>query len=323
MESQPPPAYSETPPRQNGFTSFSKYTVSTSHLWNHSSVQEIKPHNLERRWAKWIFPGIYSIFVLIALLVVTLGSTSTACKDVYLVRFGVGYTQFVKPGRDAEGRNSSQLYMGTGLYQVGDTYVSGAELGLHQYYQVGIFTWLEYKLQPTHTTSISIKDGIDLPRTLNKHSNTTINVLGLNYKPESHPRLNSANNAVKALQPLSIMAVVSFVGWWVSIGVKLRTNRGVPCGYVSCTLIALHLAYAICYTFAGTSYSREIRRVSGLGTTSVVASQTGLGLLWAAFVLQVLAAVFLRAGVHPASGATSAEAADDFGHHHHHINNQL
>lgn len=310
---QEPPAYTEaTSQPQNGITTFSHYTHTTTQIIRKSLKNVQRNQKVSR--SGWIFPIIYSIFIVIALLMVTLGSVSYGVKDIYIVRFDIGYTQFQVPENISNESSQEPIFMGSnGALPDDYEYVSGYNLGFHEYYQVGIFNWLQYYLQPTKTTKISNLEGINLSKTLNENSERHINVPGFNYKPKSHPKLNSMNNAFKVLQPISIMALVGFVVWWFSVIADASGRfKYVPCGCLVWFLLICHLIYAICYTIAAIGYANEIR--SQVRSTLVRSGTTGMGLLWASFVFQIIAGVF-----HNAKNISLSQLGTDVPHHVHHL----
>jgi hypothetical protein len=161
--------------------------------------------------------------------------------------------------------------------------MSSQELGFHRYYQVGIFNWLQYEFQPTKTTKISILEGINFPRVLTEDSETRVIVPGLlNYsKPYS------TNNLFQLLQPLSIIAVVAFLFWVLSILADAsRRFKNVPCGYLSMFLLLCHFAFALGYSIATTGYDTKVRRHVTAMVDSVPA---GIDILWASWFVQLIA----------------------------------
>ncbi|RLV87098.1 hypothetical protein JA9_000774 [Meyerozyma sp. JA9] len=247
---------------------------------------------------------------------VTLGSVSRGLKDIYIVRFDIGYLSLqvpenntsISPDNSKKSNNSDPIIMDFGTIPDGYEYVSSQELGFHRYYQVGIFNWLQYGFQPTKTTKISISEGIDFPKVLNEDSEARVIVPGLSDRS----KLNTTNNVFKSLQPLSIMAVVAFVVWVLSILADASGRfRYVPCGYLSTFSLLCHFIFAICYSIASTKYASKIRSHV---TASVLSVPTGLGLLWASFVVQLISAVTHKARNVPFSQSGSTDEPHD--HHH-------
>ena len=285
MASRYPPDMETGPRQENGLTTFTQYVPPTKLIVR-------KPQIVRKELKNWpIFHLLLSILIIVTLLIVTLGSVSSSIKDIYIVRFDLSNKDFHVPENSTlispenSGDSNDPIILDSGPLPDGYEPMLSQELGFHRYYQVGIFNWLQYGFQPTKTTKISILEGIDFPKVLNEDSEARVIVPGLlNY---SKP--NSMNNLFKLLQPLSIVAVVAFVIWVVSILADAsRRFKDVPCGYLSMFLLLCHFAFALCYSIVTTGYDSKIRwHVEAM----VDSNPTGIIILWVSWFVHMISAV--------------------------------
>lgn len=162
-------------------------------------------------------------------------------------------------------------------------------MGIPDDYYVSIWSYGYYS-SGYKTKRNSINSGIDYSKMVNSNSRVWIYMPGLNYKEteigfSKKSKLNHTNNIAKALQPLSVILMVSIV-LFVGMVFQILPRKWNP--YVASLTVVYSFVFNILYSVVAKNYATYISTAFSLQEITVKKGSQSVTLIWVAFAFQCI-----------------------------------
>lgn len=168
-------------------------------------------------------------------------------------------------------------------------YRYGWSLGIPSDYYVGIWSY-GYFSTGYKTKRNTIYSGIDYSKMVNDNAVVWVYMPGLNYKEKTigflgRSKMNQTNNIAKALQPLSVILMVSLV---LFVGMAFQIFPRKWTLYVAPLTVVYSLVFNILYNVVARRYGTYITTAFPMKEVTVDKGLKSVPILWIAFTFQCI-----------------------------------